>query len=56
MDPDKIILESVDKLFEYEMQSRIIDSLDSSELKKFSKLYLKLYLKQQETLNLLGQI
>jgi len=56
MELNDINLQSVDKLFEYEMQSRIIDSLDSDELKKFSKLYLKLYLKQQETLNLLGQI
>jgi len=50
MDPNEIKLESVSKLFEYEKQSRFIDELSFEELKNFSKLYCKLYLKQQETL------
>jgi hypothetical protein len=50
MDPNEIKLESVSKLFEYEKQSRFIDKLSFEELKNFSKLYCKLYLKQQEVL------
>jgi hypothetical protein len=50
MNPDEIKLESVSKLFEYEKQSRFIDELSFEELKNFSKLYCKLYLKQQEVL------
>jgi len=50
MDPSEIELESVSKLFEYEKQSRFIDELSFEELKNFSKLYCKLYLKQQEVL------
>jgi hypothetical protein len=48
MDPNEIQLESIDKLFEYEKHSRVIDSLNEEELKIFAKLYCKLYLKQQE--------
>jgi hypothetical protein len=50
MDPNNIDLESIDKLFEYEKQSRLIDELNPNELKKFAKLYCKLYLKQQEVM------
>jgi hypothetical protein len=50
MDPNEIELQSVNKLFEYEKHCRIIDELSSEQLKNFSKLYCKLYLKQQETL------
>jgi len=56
MDPNEIKLESVSKLFEYEKQSRFIDELSFEELKNFSKLYCKLYLKQQETISSLGAI
>lgn len=56
MDPNDIKLDSVDKMFEYEMHSRIIDSSNLEDLKSFSKLYLKLYLKQQETISSLGKI
>ena len=45
-----IELKSVNKLFEYEKQSRFIDELSFEELKNFSKLYCKLYLRQQEVL------
>jgi hypothetical protein len=50
MDPNSIDLESIDKLFEYEKHSRVIDQLNQDELKDFAKLYCKLYLKQQEVL------
>jgi hypothetical protein len=50
MDPNEIKLESMSKLFEYEKQSRFIDELSFDELKNFSKLYCKLYLRQQEVL------
>jgi len=54
MDSKKIELDSIDKLFEYEKQVRIIDELSESDLKEFAKLYCKLYLKQQEVLKNLG--
>jgi hypothetical protein len=50
MDPDKIELESMNKMFEYEKYSRLIDELDIDELKNFAKSYVKLYLKQQEVI------
>ena len=50
MNPSEIELESVSKLFEYEKHSRLIDELNIEELKNFSKLYCKLYLRQQEVL------
>lgn len=54
MDPNDITLESIDKLFEYEKHARAIDDLNIEELKKFSKLYCKLYLKQQEVISTLS--
>ncbi len=36
MDPDKIELESINKMFEYEKFSRLIDELDVDELKSFA--------------------
>ena len=49
MDPDKISLENISKLFEYEKLSRDIDSIDDIEtLRNLAKSYIKLYLKQQE--------
>ncbi|NBU81778.1 MAG: hypothetical protein EBS55_09045 [Flavobacteriaceae bacterium] len=56
MEIDDIQLSSIDKLFEYEKHSRVIDDLGESELKKFAKLYCKLYLKQQEVLIQLGSV
>jgi hypothetical protein len=56
MDPNEILLESIDKLFEYEKHVRIIDELNFEELKIFSKLYCKLYLKQQEVIKSLGTL
>jgi len=51
MDPNEIELKSIDKLFEYEKQSRFIDSLEENKLKQICKLYCKLYLQQQEILS-----
>ncbi len=56
MEPNDIQLETIDKMFEFEKHSRVIDELDFEELKKFSKLYCKLYLKQQEVLSSLGNL
>jgi hypothetical protein len=51
MKPEEIKIESMDKLFEYEKHCRFIEQLNLEELKNFSKLYLKLYLKQQEVIS-----
>jgi hypothetical protein len=49
MDPDKISLENISKLFEYEKLARDIDSIDEIEvLRNYAKSYIKLYFKQQE--------
>lgn len=49
MDPNSIVLEDINKLFEYEKISRDIDSIDDINIiKNFAKSYIKLYLKQQE--------
>jgi hypothetical protein len=52
MDPDKVKLESLNKLFEYEKLARDIDSIDDIEtLRDLSKSYVKLYLSQQEAIS-----
>lgn len=52
MDPDKILLDDISKMFEYEKLSRDIDSIDDIQiLKTLSKSYIKLYLKQQEVVS-----
>ena len=56
MNPNEIELETINKLFEYEKHSRFIDELSFEELKNFSKLYCKLYLKQQEVLATMSKI
>jgi hypothetical protein len=56
MDPNDIQLETINKMFEFEKHSRIIDELDIEELKKFSKLYCRLYLKQQEVIHSLSSM
>lgn len=56
MEPNEIKLETVDKLFEYEKYSRTIDELNYEDLKKMCKLYLKLYLKQQEVISLMSHL
>ena len=54
MDPNEIELKTINKLFEYEKQTRIIDNSNEDQLKIFCRLYCKLYLKQQETISSLG--
>lgn len=56
MDPNDIELKTIDKLFEYEKHSRFIDRLNTEDLKNFSKLYCKLYLRQQEVLATMSKI
>ena len=52
MNPDRICLNSFNKLFEYEKISREIDSIDDMKiLKNYTKSYIKLYLKQQEVIS-----
>jgi hypothetical protein len=51
MNPDKINLDSINKMFEYEKISREIDSIDDIEqLRNITKSYVKLYFKQQEVI------
>jgi hypothetical protein len=51
MDPNSITLNNLNKLFEYEKHARDIDSIsDIDTLKNLSKMYIKLYLKQQEVI------
>lgn len=47
----EIELETLNKLFEYEKQVRVIDQLNVDELREFAKLYCKLYLRQQEVIS-----
>lgn len=52
MDPTKITLDSMSKMFEYEKLVRDIDSIDDVEiLRNYAKSYIKLYLKQQEVIS-----
>ena len=52
MDPNDIILENMNKLFEYEKLSRDIDSIEDIEvIKNLAKSYIKLYLRQQEVVS-----
>ena len=52
MDPNKINLDNINKMFEYEKLSRDIDSVDDIEvIKNYAKSYIKLYLKQQEVVS-----
>lgn len=54
MKPEDIDLQDINKLFEYEKHCRVIDEMNENDLKLFSKLYLKLYLRQQEVLALMN--
>lgn len=50
--PESITIDSTSKLFEYEKISREVDNCDDTEvLKNMLKCYVKLYLKQQETVS-----
>ncbi len=55
MDPNSIQLEDINKLFEYEMQSREIDECnDIEKLRTMLRISIKLYMKQQEVIKELG--
>ena len=55
MDPNNIELEDINKLFEYEKQSREINECDDIEkLRTMLKISIKLYMKQQEVIKELG--
>lgn len=56
MNPNDIKLSSINKQFEYEKYSRIIDEMSADSAKDIAKSYLKLYLKQQETILMLPNI
>jgi hypothetical protein len=57
MDPNDIKLDDINKLFEYEMQSREIDECnDIDKLKLMLKTSIKLYMKQQEVIHGLGNL
>ena len=52
MGPDKINLENLNKMFEYEKLARDIDSIDDiGEVRNIAKCYVKLYFKQQEVVS-----
>ena len=55
LNPDGIQLDTMNKMFEYEKQSREVDECnDVDQLKLMLKSALKLFLKQQETVSKLG--
>jgi|APGre2960657404_1045060.scaffolds.fasta_scaffold550572_1 hypothetical protein len=57
MDPNEIKLDDINKLFEYEMQSREIDDCnDINQLRLMLKTSIKLYMKQQEVIHSLGNL
>jgi hypothetical protein len=52
MDLTSIVLEDMNKMFEYEKIARDIDSIDDIEtVRDFAKAYVRLYLKQQEVVS-----
>ena len=52
MNHEELKLESINKLFEFEKISREIDTCTNIDLmKNLCKCYVKLYMKQQETLS-----
>ena len=55
MNPDNIELDNLSKIFEYEKISRELESCTNIDLlKNICRCYVKLYLKQQETLTSLN--
>ena len=57
MNPDDIKLESMGESFEYEKVAREIDSIeDVKMLRKVAKSYVKLFLKQKETITSIAKM
>jgi len=55
LDPNSISLDKPSKSFEFEKVSRDLDKIDDvNVLRDIAKCYIKLYLKQQETLSSIG--
>lgn len=54
MEHEKIELTNIQKMFVFEQQSRILDGASREQAIEIAKCYLKLYLKQQEVLNVIG--
>ena len=55
MNPEDIKLSSTSKMFTYEQYSRDIEKItDVKELQDIARCFYKLYLKQQETVAVLG--
>ena len=54
-DPAEIVLQSTAKLFEYEKLSRQIEECNDMEmLRDTARCWIKLYMKQQETMRTIG--
>ena len=54
-DPNEIVLQSTAKLFEYEKLSRQIEECNDMEmLRDMARCWIKLYMKQQETMRIIG--
>ena len=54
MNHKEITLDSMSRNFEFEKQCREIDSIEDLDgLREITKAYVKLYLKQQETISLM---
>jgi hypothetical protein len=54
-DPNEVVLQSTAKLFEYEKLSRQIEECnDIDTLKDMARCWIKLYMKQQETMRIIG--
>ncbi len=57
MNHEEMKLQNVSKLFEFEKISREIDSCTNIDLlKNLCKCYVKLYMKQEETISSLGSV
>ena len=55
MNPDSITLDNLSKSFEYAKQVAEIDNIEDIDIiKDVAKVYCKLYLKQQEVLQMVG--
>ena len=54
-DPAEIVLQSTAKMFEYEKLSRHIEECDDIDtLRDMARCWIKLYMKQQETMRTIG--
>ena len=54
-DPNEIVLQSTAKLFEYEKLSRQIEECNDMEmLRDMARCWIKLYMKQKETMRTIG--